>query len=100
MWVARQRRPDAAAGGTRVCSAIAARVAPAPHPGGTVGTVAAPLPTGPRGAGLGKLRGRTLADALAGGPARLGPRHAARLGAAGGGGVRPGARRTARRVHV
>src|ERR1044072_4888448 len=92
---ARQSWPDAAAGGTRggpgatdgaagalAYARLSSHESQAHSPGGTLAPLAARHPTGPLRAGLEELRARSLADALAGVGARLGPRDAAGLGAA------------------
>src|ERR1043166_5933486 len=92
MRVARQSWPDAAAGALAYAR-LSSHESQAHSPGGTLAPLAARHPTGPLRAGLEELRARSLADALAGVGARLGPRDAAGLGAARRGGVARGARR-------
>src|ERR1051325_3688767 len=99
MRVARQSWPDAAAGGLAYAR-LSSHESQAHSPGGTLAPLAARHPTGPLRAGLEELRARSLADALAGVGARLGPRDAAGLGAARPGGVARGARRAGERGHV
>src|ERR1043166_2261228 len=99
MRVARQSWPDAAAGALAYAR-LSSHESQAHSPGGTLAPLAARHPTGPLRAGLEELRARSLADALAGVGARLGPRDAAGLGAARRGGVARGARRAGERVHV
>src|ERR1051325_4937070 len=98
MRVARQSWPDAAAGGLAYAR-LSSHESQAHSPGGTLAPLAARHPTGPLRAGLEELRARSLADALAGVGARLGPRDAAGLGAARPGGVARGARRAGERGH-
>src|ERR1051325_6660223 len=76
MRVARQSWPDAAAGGLAYAR-LSSHESQAHSPGGTLAPLAARHPTGPLRAGLEELRARSLADALAGVGARLGPRDAA-----------------------
>src|ERR1051326_7020474 len=97
MRVARQSWPDAAAGALAYAR-LSSHESQAHSPGGTLAPLAARHPTGPLRAGLEELRARSLADALAGVGARLGPRDAAGLGAARPGGVARGARRAGERV--
>src|ERR1044072_892336 len=92
MRVARQSWPDAAAGALAYAR-LSSHESQAHSPGGTLAPLAARYPTGPHRAELQDLRARSLADALAGVGARLGPRDAAGLGAARPGGVARGARR-------
>src|ERR1051326_3194051 len=99
MRVARQSWPDAAAGALAYAR-LSSHESQAHSPGGTLAPLAARHPTGPLRAGLEELRARSLADALAGVGARLGPRDAAGLGAARPGGVARGARRAGERGHV
>src|ERR1051326_2497227 len=99
MRVARQSWPDAAAGALAYAR-LSSHESQAHSPGGTLAPLAARHPTGPLRAGLEELRARSLADALAGVGARLGPRDAAGLGAARPGGVARGRRRAGGRGHV